>query len=126
MPRLWNRVRILTATSLLLAHPRWRRPRHAPVDELDTPGAELDVVNRAVELHLVAVDAEVAAGEARAVGARVVELDDLRLRAAGEARALERLLGEQGGDAAVQRLAEVRQPHVVAGDRVAAGPWPAR
>ena len=38
--------------------------------------------------------------------------------AAGEAHALERLFGEEGGDAAVQRLAEVRQPHLVAGDRV--------
>ena len=93
-------------------------PGHAPVHELDAPGAQLDVVDRAVQLHLVAVHAEVAAGEASAVGAGVVELDDLRLGAAGEAHALHRLFGEERGDAAVERLAEVRQPHLVAGDRV--------
>ena len=42
-------------------------PGHAAVDELDAPGPQLDVVDRAVELHLVAVHAEVAAGEALAV-----------------------------------------------------------
>jgi len=48
----------------------------------------------------------------------MVELDHLRLGAAGEAYALHRLFGEEGGDAAVERLTEVRQPHLVAGDRV--------
>ena len=56
-----------------------REPGHAPVDQLDAPGAQLDVVDRAVELHLVAVHHEVAAGEALAVLAGVLELDDLRL-----------------------------------------------
>ncbi len=93
-------------------------PGHAAVHELDAPGPQLDVVDRAVELHLVAVHAEVGAGEALAVSAGMVELDDLRLGAASEAHALHRLLGEQGGDAAVQGLTEVRQPHLVPGDRM--------
>ena len=35
-------------------------PGHAAVDQLDAPGAQLDVVDGAVELHLVAVHQEVA------------------------------------------------------------------
>src|SRR5664280_1977272 len=93
-------------------------PGHAAVHELDAPGPQLDVVDGAVELHLVAVHEQVAAGEALAVRAGVVELDDLRLLPARETHALYGLFGEEGGDAAVQRLAEVRQPHLVARQRV--------
>ena len=45
-------------------------PGHAPVHQLDAPGAQLDVVDGPVELHLVAVHEEVAAGEALAVRRR--------------------------------------------------------
>ena len=68
MLRLCSSRTILTATSLLLAQPTMAAEAgHAAVHQLDAPGAQLDVVDRAVELHLVAVHAEVAAGEAVAV-----------------------------------------------------------
>ena len=44
-------------------------PGHAAVDQLDAPGAQLDVVDGAVELHLVAVQHEVAGAEALACSA---------------------------------------------------------
>ena len=44
--------------------------RHAAVDQLDAPGAQLDVVDRAVQLHLVAVQHEVAGVEALLVRRR--------------------------------------------------------
>ena len=59
MPRFCSSRTILTRpTSLLLAQPTMAAEAgHAAVDQLDAPGAQLDVVDGAVELHLVAVHA---------------------------------------------------------------------
>ena len=67
-----------------------------------------------VELHLVAVDEQIAAGEALLLLGGVAELDDLRLGAAREAHAFDDLFGKERGDARVERLAQVGQPHRVA------------
>ena len=61
------------------------------------------------------------AGEALAVLAGLVQLDDLRLLLAREAHALDDLLGEERGDAAVERLAQVGQPHRLGGHGVQQG-----
>ena len=87
--------------------------RHAAVDELDAPGAQLHVVDWPVQLHLVAVQHEVAGAEALLVLAPA-ERHDLRLGAAREAHAFDDLFGKQRGDARVERLAQVGQPHRVA------------
>ena len=99
--------------------------RHAAVDQLDAPGAQLDVVDRAVQLHLVAVQHEVAGVEALLVLASA-ELHDLGLDATREAYAFDDLLGEQRGDPRIERLAEVGEPHRLGGARGGAGCSPAR
>ena len=97
---------------------------HAAVDQLDAPGPELDVVDGAIELHLVAVGREGARSEAFAMLLAVAELDDLRLLLAHEAHPLDHLFGEEGGDAAVEGLAEIGQPHGVGGQGVEKRPGP--
>ena len=93
-------------------------PGHAAVDQLDAPGTQLDVIDGTVELHLVAVRDDGAGGEAFLVGVLRTELDDLRLASAREAHALDDLFGEQRGDTRVERLAQIGQPHLLAGHRM--------
>ena len=95
-----------------------REAGHAAVHELDAPGAELDVVNRAVEAaRAVAVAAaHIRAGEAAAAG--LVTGDRARLLAVDEADGLDDLGGQQRRHAGVERLAQVGRPAVGRRDRM--------
>ncbi len=97
---------------------------HAAVDQLDAPRAQLDVVDRAVQ-----VAAAVAA--VRGLGRRCRRPGGSRASGSGcspvdEAHGLDHLFGEQRGHAAVERLAQVGRPAPVGRDRVQQCPWPAR
>ena len=94
--------------------------RHAPVHQRNAPGAQLDVVDGAVQVAVVAVGRHVGAGEA---GAGQVEAGKrLGLLAIGEAHGLDGLFRQQGGHAGVQRFAQVGRPAPFRRDRVEQGP----
>ena len=109
---------------LQLAHDRHRRlvaaggaddggeAGHAAVHQLDAPGAQLDVVDGPVRVAsgaaAVAVGMVARAREAQAG-------DALRLLAADEAYGFDGFGGKESGGAAVQSLAQVREPQAVAG-----------
>lgn len=85
--------------------------RHAAVHQLDAPRAQLDVVDRSVQMPVqgAITGAVVRAGESRAAG-QGEPRQDFRLLPVDEAHGLDALGSQQGGHAGVQRLAQVRRP----------------
>ncbi|MEJ2561680.1 MAG: hypothetical protein P8Z42_03225 [Anaerolineales bacterium] len=94
---------------------------HAPVHQLDAPGAQLDIVDRPVEMSVSVgpgtVVSSVWAREGRRSGQRESGIG-LRLLAMNEADTFDDLFGKQRGHTGVQRLAEIRRPKLFIGYRV--------
>ena len=81
---------------------------HAPVYKLDAPAPQLDVVNGAIGIATLLSLFHVRAGE---TGAGQDQAGDaLRLLPPGEADALDGLLSQEGGCAAVEGLAQIGKP----------------
>ena len=93
-----------------------RKPGHPAVDELDAPGAELHIINRAVEITVPIAVLGVGAGEAGAGRVKAGHL--LRFLTVDEAHRLDDFRGQQGCHAAVQRLAQIGGPALGGGDGV--------
>ena len=91
---------------------------HAPIDQLDAPGAQLDVVDGPVEQRLVAVDEGVAAAEVLPCLLEALQPDLLRLEAPREADALDDFLGQKSRNTGVQSLTQVGQPKLAGRLRV--------
>jgi hypothetical protein len=96
--------------------------RHAPVDELDAPGTELDVVDRTVQVAVdFAVPFPVSVGVGTGEGGTPGQLEAghrLGLQTVDESDRLDRLGSDQCRHPTVESLTQIRRPSLFGGNRV--------
>ncbi len=88
-----------------------REAGHPPVHQLDAPGAQLDVINGAVNIAARLLSLHVGAGEAGA--GELQARHRLWLLAVGETDTLDGLLRKKCGHSAVEGLTKIGQPDVI-------------